>query len=116
MARTLTATVHGLRDPDGQVVSLHPGDDLPAWAKDMVTNPAAFGVDTSADDDGLAALEHEQDDDDPEALIDGTIDEVTDRVGGDKALAKAALEAEEAKGAKARTTLLSELRAILGQD
>lgn len=114
MAKELQATVHGLVDPEtGERHSFGPGDTLPGWAVDMVANPAAVGVDEDADDDGLSALAHEQDDEDPS---EGTIDEVLERVGTDKGRAKATLEAEESKGAKARTTLLSELRAILGAD
>lgn len=46
-------------------------------------------------------------------LADGTVDEVLDRVGDDKSKAQAALDAETAKGGKARSTLVEKLRAII---
>ncbi|GAA4845519.1 hypothetical protein GCM10023201_40990 [Actinomycetospora corticicola] len=46
MARRLAGYVH-LTDPDtGQPVVLAPGDDVPGWADELITNPAAW-----ADDD-----------------------------------------------------------------
>ena len=44
--------------------------------------------------------------------VDGTVDEVLGRVGDDPALAQAALEAEQAKGDKARSTLVEKLGAV----
>lgn len=50
---------------------------------------------------------------DGEALIDGTVPEVEDRVGDDPALAQAALDAERAKD-KPRTGLVETLERIAG--
>jgi len=50
-----------------------------------------------------------------EGLADGTIADVLDRVGGDPERARAALRAEQARGVKARSTLLRDLAAIAGE-
>jgi hypothetical protein len=47
------------------------------------------------------------------SAADGTIAEVLDRVGGDPERALAAWNAEEAKGEKARSTLMRDLAAIV---
>lgn len=50
---------------------------------------------------------------DPDAVPDGTIPAVIDWVGGDKDRAARALEAEQAKGETARTTLVNQLQQLL---
>lgn len=52
---------------------------------------------------------------DPDAVPDGTIAVVLDWVANDPARAQRALEAEEARGDKARSTLVADLVAIAAQ-
>lgn len=55
MARRLTRTVHGLRDPQtGAARSFGPGDRVPGWAAEQITNPSAWteGPDSSVQADG----------------------------------------------------------------
>lgn len=52
MAKRLASTVHGLVDPrSGAVRSFGPGDDVPMWAAEKITNPAAW-----ADDDARESV------------------------------------------------------------
>lgn len=61
MAKKFTAHVHLLHD--AEVVSFAPGDDLPAWAESLVTNPdvfeevAAAAASTTSDEGESAADE-----------------------------------------------------------
>lgn len=50
---------------------------------------------------------------DPDAVPDGTIPAVIDWVDGDKVRAQRALDAEQAKGETARTTLVNQLQQLL---
>ena len=77
-------------------------DDVPAEQRETLLARGDIAVVTVA----LAA--------EPEwaGLTDGTIAEVLARVGGDPNKAAEALMAEEAKGAKARSTLVRDLAAI----
>ena len=53
-------------------------------------------------------------DDELELEVDlGTVAAVLERVGDDKALAQAALDAEQAKGDGARVTLVDKLKAVI---
>lgn len=71
----------------------------------------------------IAAFAVERVDEEPEVEggpvepgpADGTIADVLDRVGSDPAKARVAFEAEQAKGDKARTTLLGALADITGE-
>lgn len=63
--KVLGSYVH-VENKKGEVVVLSPGQELPAWAKDLVTNPAAFrdaetvesseATSTTESADGYAAL------------------------------------------------------------
>lgn len=52
MPRRLTKTVH-VYDDKGDAVVLVPGDSVPAWAKDQVSNPKLW----EGDDDPVVANE-----------------------------------------------------------
>lgn len=47
MAGAILGSYVHVENKKGEVVVLQPGQELPAWAKDLVTNPAAF-LDASA--------------------------------------------------------------------
>lgn len=46
--KVLGSYVHVTKD-DGSVVILEPGQELPAWASELVTNPAAFADEATVD-------------------------------------------------------------------
>lgn len=89
MGRQVAASVR-VTDKDGRQVVLSPGDELPDWAADQVTNDAVFGeqVDepefvtaeaaSAAEGEGGAAFEAYADDD--ETAVDGGRDYESMRV------------------------------------
>ena len=80
----------------GEAVWLKPGDEVPDWAE--ITNESVFDVEEPSGDF------------DP----DGTVKEISDWVGDDPDKARTALDAETAKGDKARTTLVEHLETVIG--
>lgn len=61
MAKMLTRTVHGLRNPNtGRAESFTPGDTLPTWAEELVTNPQAFAEPADARATAAPAEDEEQ--------------------------------------------------------
>lgn len=117
--RILTATVHLYHPDTSERVSFVPGDELPDWAEGMVTNPAAFAppeepapfVDeapnVNGDAGGIAPRF-------PDFDTEANIKEILEWVADDPERAAYALEAEQAKGEEARTTLVTRLDEIAG--
>lgn len=104
MARKLASTVH-VRDPQtGSIVALAAGTELPDWAADQVTNPAAF---STAGVPGAAAATGDFNPDAPVA-------DLLAYVGDDATRARAVLDTERAKGDAARKTLVERLEATAG--
>lgn len=97
----LARTVHGLRDPNGNTVSLNAGDDAPDWAVEQITNPAAFEEEVAqAAEAGYPT--------------DGTVEDIKAWVGDDPDRARIALDAEDTRD-KPRSTLVDSLRAVAGE-
>lgn len=96
MARRLTSFVHVA----GRVYG--PDDDVPKDVVELITNPNAWGEGEAAEGSS------------DELDINASIQKVLDYVGDDPARAGEALEAEQAKGEDARSTLVEKLQAIAG--
>jgi hypothetical protein len=79
----------------GEATWLKPGDTVPDWAE--ITNDAVFDKEEPAGDF------------DP----DGTVKEIESWVGDDPERAREALAAEQAKGDKARSTLVEHLQDVI---
>jgi hypothetical protein len=96
-----------IRTVSGTVVDFVDGRatvDDPDLAQELREVPAVFRI-----------VEDPPPGPDPEAVPEGTIAVVLDWVNNDPARAERALEVEEAKGDRARSTLVADLTAIAAQ-
>ncbi|MCU1488286.1 MAG: hypothetical protein JWN67_5032 [Actinomycetia bacterium] len=82
MGRRLTGFVHGLIDVNGASCSFGPGDKVPAWAAEQITNPKAWvEVPDEAVPPATVAPDGNSNDDDPSPIrrmaeFGATVDEV----------------------------------------
>ena len=97
-----------IRTPDRRIVVFIDGEatvDDPTLDEGLRQVPEVFG---------LVELDAAPDQGDPEAVPDGTIDEVLAWVGEDADRADRAADAERARGDRVRKTLLEKLAEVAG--
>lgn len=114
-SKRLATHVSVVHPESNDVVWLQPGDTVPSWAQDLVTNPQAFEgytepIRATVYTDPGETAPPEPEDFDPAAPIA----DLLDYVGDDADRARAVLEAERAKGDGARRTLVERLEAVTG--
>jgi hypothetical protein len=80
MARTLNIHVY-IEGPDGQTVCLAPGEPLPTWAYEKITNPYVWNDDVP----DLPQQADTADSDPPPGLLAGEVEEPSDPDGGSEA-------------------------------
>lgn len=113
----LISFVH-VMNAEGRSQVFGPGDDLPDWAREQITNPKAWDESFS-----VSAVIQAQDEINGAALDQATaaelditkpIEAILAWVGEDPERALEAFAVEQARGGSARQTLLAKLEALVG--
>lgn len=103
-----------LKDPDGDTVKVVAGDDAPDWYDGRYTDSdedAASEPQTAAGHPTTGPAAEDDEDVTGDALVQGTVDRVRERVGDDPEKAQRALDAERA--GQNRSTLVAALESIV---